>query len=135
MTSAKGLGLPVAALARRARPVLARACLALLIALSPCTNALAADNAPGGDSSAQVLQAFEQQAPAPRDDATDRMRRKVMFAIGVPLLILILITGSLGIAVGVFGKQLYLLHMLCAGLTVTLAVVHAIIGIVWFFPF
>jgi hypothetical protein len=58
-----------------------------------------------------------------------------MFGLGAPLLILLLITGSLGVAMGVYGKPVYLAHMVCAGLSVTLAIVHAIVGLVWFRPF
>ncbi len=87
-------------------------------------------------SGTQILQSFEKAAAAnPQANATDRTRRWVMFALGAPLLILLLITGSLGIAMGVFGKPVYLAHMVCAGLSVTLAIVHAIVGIVWFRPF
>jgi len=88
-------------------------------------------------SSTQILQSFEKAAAAnPQTDAaTDRARRWVMFALGAPLLILLLITGSLGIAMGVYGKPVYLAHMVFAGLSVTLAIVHAIVGIVWFRPF
>lgn len=58
-----------------------------------------------------------------------------MFLLGVPLLILLLITGALGIAMGIYGKQVFVLHMIFAGLTVTLAFVHAIVGVIWFYPF
>jgi len=87
-------------------------------------------------SGSQILQSFERAAgSAPQVDATDRTRRWVMFALGAPLLILLLATGSLGIAMGVYGKPVYLAHMVCAGLSVTLAIVHAIVGLVWFRPF
>ena len=59
----------------------------------------------------------------------------VLFMLGVPLLILLLITGALGIAMAIYGKQVFVMHMLCAGLTVTLAFVHVIVGLVWFYPF
>ncbi|WP_213035209.1 hypothetical protein [Candidatus Nitrotoga fabula] len=62
-------------------------------------------------------------------------KQMVMFFLGVPLLIMLLITGGLGIAMGIYGKQVFMLHMVSAGLTITLAFVHAILGIVWFYPF
>lgn len=87
-------------------------------------------------SGTQILQSFEHaEAPAPQVNPEDRTRRWVMFALGAPLLILLLITGSLGIAMGVYGKPVYLAHMVCAGLSVTLAIVHAVVGLVWFRPF
>ena len=58
-----------------------------------------------------------------------------MFVMGVPLLILLLVTGALGIAMGVYGKQVFVAHMVFAGLTMTLALAHAVVGIVWFYPF
>lgn len=58
-----------------------------------------------------------------------------MFFLGVSLLILLLVTGALGIAMGIYGKQVFMLHMVSAGLTITLAFVHAIVGVIWFYPF
>jgi hypothetical protein len=65
----------------------------------------------------------------------DETKRLVMFFLGVPLLILLIATVALGIAMGVYGKQVFLPHMICAGLSVTLALGHAVVGIVWFYPF
>lgn len=63
-------------------------------------------------------------------------KHRITFYMALPLLILILLTTSLGVAMGVFGKRhLYLWHMVSAGLTVTLALAHAVVGIVWFYPF
>jgi hypothetical protein len=88
------------------------------------------------DSGAKVLQSFEHDAAAnaPGDQA-DQTRRWVMFGLGAPLLVLLLATGALGVAMGVYGKPVYLAHMICAGLSITLAIVHAIVGLVWFRPF
>jgi hypothetical protein len=58
-----------------------------------------------------------------------------MFLLGVALLTLVLITGGLGIAMGVYGKQVFVAHMIFAGLSMTLAIAHAIVGIVWFYPY
>ena len=113
------------------------AAIFLLGAVTLALPASAADEPSAEASGTQILQSFEKAAaPNPQvDAATDRTRRWVMFALGAPLLILLLITGSLGIAMGVYGKPVYLAHMVCAGLSVTLAIVHAIVGIVWFRPF
>lgn len=88
-----------------------------------------------GDS--QVMQSF-----ASEDDAEtgvlkigDKRKRQVMFAMGVPLLLFIMITVGLGIAMGIFGKDVYIPHMIFAGLSLTLALGHAIVGLVWFWPF
>lgn len=66
---------------------------------------------------------------------SDQKKRIVMFLMGVPLLLFIVITAVLGIALGVYGKRVYVPHMIFAGLSVTLAIAHAVVGIVWFYPF
>ena len=65
----------------------------------------------------------------------DKKKHLIMFSMGVPLLMFILLTAGLGIAMGMYGKPVYVPHMICAGLSVTLAIAHAVVGIVWFFPF
>jgi len=117
------------------RRLLAAVGVAVMCTLSAFHATALADPAPANDG-AQVLQTFEKNAPAP-DTANpqDETRRWVMFFLGAPLLFLLLITGGLGIAMGVYGKPVYLAHMICAGLSITLAIVHAIVGMVWFRPF
>jgi hypothetical protein len=88
----------------------------------------------------QVMQAFtssqnQNQEQSDANSTEDQTKHLVMFVMGVPLLILLLITGGLGIAMGVYGKQVFVAHMICAGLSMTLAVAHAIVGLVWFNPF
>jgi hypothetical protein len=114
------------------RRLLAALTLVLVASLVPAST-LAASPPENG---ARVLQSFEAKAQAAATASdTDRTRRWVMFGLGVPLLLLVLATAALGVAMGVYGKPVYLAHMICAGLTVTLAVVHAIVGLVWFLPF
>jgi hypothetical protein len=125
--------------ARRAWRLARRWCaslgLALIMALGAGLPALAADP-PQPNDGAQVLQSFEDAKPgADARDSSDHTRRWVMFALGAPLLLMLLLTGGLGIAMGVYGKPVFLAHMVCAGLSITLAIVHAIVGIVWFRPF
>lgn len=90
-----------------------------------------------GQSNTQVMQAFTSQEPSESEivSVDDQTKRVVMFVMGVPLLILLLATGALGIAMGVYGKQVFLAHMICAGLSMTLAMAHAVVGVVWFYPF
>ncbi|MGO9592228.1 MAG: hypothetical protein ACLQFT_09170 [Steroidobacteraceae bacterium] len=86
----------------------------------------------------QILEEFGRQQPQAAARSTtiaEHERQVIMFSIGAALLLLLLSTASVGIAVGVFGKPLFLLHMILAGMTVTLALVHVIVGVVWFFPF
>jgi len=65
----------------------------------------------------------------------DQTKRVVMFSMGIPLLLLIIATVALGVAMGVYGKPVFVPHMICAGLSLTLALGHAVVGIVWFYPF
>ncbi|MEJ1958770.1 MAG: hypothetical protein WDM70_04400 [Nitrosomonadales bacterium] len=96
-----------------------------------------ADDAPQKGDSVQMMEAFDRNAPRVEDAnvLSDHKKHVVMFLMGVPLLILILITGALGIAMVVFGKQVFMMHMIFAGLTVTLALAHVVTGLVWFYPF
>lgn len=92
---------------------------------------------PKTDSATEVLSAFNKDQDKPSDIVSipDKKKRLIMFLMGVPLLIFILLTAALGIAMGMYGKPVYVPHMVCAGLSVTLAIAHAIVGIVWFYPF
>lgn len=111
--------------------------LALVLALACALPVHAEEAASPEGENAQILQAFNKQH---RDEErkkaiTDKDKQRIMFMLGVALLTLVLITGGLGIAMGLFGKQVFVPHMIFAGFSMTLAVVHAIVGIVWFFPF
>ena len=64
-----------------------------------------------------------------------KQKHQILFFMGVSLLVLILTTAYYGIAMGVYGKQVFIRHMIFAGLSVTLAVAHSVVAIVWFFPF
>jgi hypothetical protein len=93
-----------------------------------------ADN-PG---SVQILQTFDQQHQDTADANSAiplKQKHRILFYLGGALLVLVLLTGSLGIAVGIFDRPWFVWHMVAAGLTMTLAVVHAVVAMVWFFPF
>lgn len=98
--------------------------------------AFSADNPQKGES-VQMMEAFDRQNIRVEDSnvLSDHKKHVVMFLMGVPLLILILITGALGIAMGVYGKPVFVMHMVFAGLTMTLALAHVVVGLVWFYPF
>lgn len=97
----------------------------------------AEDEKANQENNSQVIQAFTSQELVESEHITieDQEKRLIMFLLGVPLLIFLLATTGLGIAMGVYGKQVFVAHMVCAGLSVTLAIAHAIVGIVWFYPF
>jgi hypothetical protein len=97
----------------------------------------AEDTSRAGDNSAQILQAFNRQHREAEHakSITDKDKQRIMFLLGVVLITLVLITGGLGIAMGLYGKPVFVAHMVFAGLSITLAIVHAIVGLVWFYPF
>ena len=66
---------------------------------------------------------------------TDERKHQILFLMGVVLLITIITTAMLGVSMVAFGKQVFLAHMIFAGVSVFLAIVHAVTAIVWFFPF
>jgi hypothetical protein len=108
----------------------------LLLAQLPLCPAGAAP--PATSNGPQILEEFGRQQPQRPARATtiaEHERQVIMFTIGTVLLVLLISTASVGIAVAAFGKPLFLLHMILAGLTVTVALVHVIVGLVWFFPF
>ena len=110
--------------------------MAILLLIFVAPVAKAAESTQKGES-VQMMEAFDRSSPRVEDAnvLSDHKKHVVMFAMGVPLLLLILITGALGVAMAVFGKQVFMLHMIFAGLTVTLALAHLVTGLVWFYPF
>ena len=99
---------------------------------------LADDAPPASSNGPQILEEFGRQQPQRPARATtiaEHERQVIMFTIGAVLLVLLISTASVGIAVAAFGKPLFLVHMILAGMTVTVAIVHVIVGLVWFFPF
>ena len=92
---------------------------------------------PQDASSAAVMEAFNQQAleNARAFELTEQDKHQILFIMGVALLVLLGATAYFGIRMGISGKDVFVQHMLCAGLTLTLAIVHAVTSIVWFFPF
>ncbi len=121
------------------RGLLSRLGLLIAMLLALCTTPLAqAEESTKPNNGTQVLEAFDRQQLERVNGASalsDHKKQVIMFIMGVPLVILLLITGGLGIAVGVFGKPLFVAHMVFAGLTMTLALAHVVVGLVWFFPF
>ncbi len=110
--------------------------LTILLVTVAVPAAKAAENIQKGES-VQMMEAFDRNSPRVEDAnvLSDHKKHVVMFIMGVPLLLLVLITGALGVAMALFGKQVFMMHMIFAGLTVTLALVHLVTGLVWFYPF
>ena len=95
------------------------------------------ENFTSEQNNSSVMQAFTSAEVTDSEIVAieDETKRLVMFLLGVPLLIMLIATVALGIAMGIYGKQVFLPHMICAGLSMTLALGHAVVGIVWFYPF
>jgi len=110
------------------------ACLLLPAAPLPAQQQEASPSGDGA-SSVEVLRAFAKQKEEQRKEFTDQEKRQIMFFMGVALLALLVATAALGIAMALYGKQVFVAHMLLAGLTVTLAIAHTVVALVWFFPF
>ncbi len=89
------------------------------------------------DDGLKVMQAFTEQEQTESDLVKIELEQKrlIMFIMGVFLLVGVIATAGLGIAMVLFGKQVFIAHMIGAGFTVFLAIVHAVTAIVWFFPF
>ena len=89
------------------------------------------------NESQQVMQGFVNKEHVVSEHVLIETRQKhqILFFMGITLLILIFATAGFGIAMAVFGKQVFVPHMICAGGTVFLAMAHAVTAIVWFFPF
>lgn len=85
----------------------------------------------------EVMQDFEQQTKAERAafELTEKDKRTILFYMGAALLVLLLATAWFGISMAMLGKEVFVAHMICAGLSLTLAIAHAVTAIVWFFPF
>lgn len=115
-----------------------RIVLSSLLLTVSLTSLVRAAETPQTANGVQILEAFDRQQANKVDAETaisDKKKQLIMFLLGIPLLLLLLSTGAVGIAMGVFGKPLFLLHMILAGLTMSLALVHVIVGLVWFYPF
>ncbi len=111
------------------------ACL-WLVALSPVCLADSAPPAPANPT--KILESFarqDAQRPAGETVIGQHEKQVIMFSIGAVLLTLLIGTATVGIAVAAFGKPLFLVHMILAGLTVTVALIHVAVGLVWFYPF
>ncbi len=88
-----------------------------------------------GHSDTAIMQQFFTPTDQDAQRISDNNRHKILFFMGIALLILLISTASLGVAMVLYKKRVYVAHMLVAGLTVTLALAHAVVAMVWFYPF
>lgn len=92
---------------------------------------------PASHTDMSVMEAFAAQQAEEGEAVkiSDQEKHRWLFIMGAALLILLLTTAALGIAMAIYGKQVFVAHMLTAGFSVTLAIAHAVAAIVWFNPF
>lgn len=111
--------------------------LASALLLNYSTAAMAEDNDQSANDAHTVLAPFIDQDKALGEAVAieDKQKHLILFYMGVSLLFLVLTTAVIGLQMAVFGKQLFVQHMISAGFTVFLALAHAVTAIVWFFPF
>ena len=85
----------------------------------------------------EVLKGFTERQDAAHGvkEIEDKRKHEILFYMGMALLVGLFVTAGLGIAMALYGKEVFLAHMLSAGFSVFLAVAHAVTAIVWFFPF
>ncbi|MDQ6955247.1 MAG: hypothetical protein Q9M20_07370 [Mariprofundaceae bacterium] len=85
--------------------------------------------------SAEVLQEFhEDLVLAPERAIATKRKHQILFWMGGALLMLVLFAAGFGIAMGIFDKDVFVWHVLSAGLATTLAIVHGVVAFVWFYP-
>jgi len=108
-------------------------CLMLFLSLP----VFAAEQQASTNSDVQVMGSFTRNEIIEGEAIriADHEKRLILFIMGLSLLILVISTAVLGVAMAIYGKQVFVAHMIVAGFTVTLAVAHAVVAIVWFFPF
>jgi len=106
------------------------------VAASADSNAtLTSEAAADIEHSADVMRQFneEKELAAERAISTNR-KHQILFWMGGALLCLVLLAAGFGVAMGIFGKEVFLWHVLSAGLATTLAIAHAVVAFVWFYP-
>lgn len=87
-------------------------------------------------SAEAVMQQFNSDDEVSPQRKIDTQRKhQILFMMGIALLVLLLTTGVLGISMVFFDKDVFLAHMIFAGLSLTLAAAHAATSIAWFWPY
>ncbi|VAW85985.1 hypothetical protein MNBD_GAMMA16-63 [hydrothermal vent metagenome] len=109
----------------------------VIFALSPTLSAQETQENRVLDSDHSVVGVFADVLKEPGEAVKieDKQKHQILFIMGVLLFVLILATATLGVRMALFGKQLFIPHMICAGATVFLSLAHAVTAIVWFYPY
>jgi len=109
--------------------------ISLLCCFLFTSTAFAADVEQSKQDDISLMQQFDTGETIAAERAiSEQSKHEILFLMGATLLFLLLTTGGLGLAMGFFEKDVFVWHMLSAGLTITLALVHAVVSFVWFYP-
>ncbi len=112
--------------------------LAILMVMGAmCSSAYAAGTSESVNTqhSSEVMQQFNEDGElAPERVIETKRKHQILFLMGGSLLILILFAAGFGIAMGIFDKDVFVWHVLSAGLATTLAIAHGVVAFVWFYP-
>lgn len=84
---------------------------------------------------AMIQQFVGEEEQSPQRRIETKRKHEILFLMGLALLVLLLATAGFGIAMAAFGKEVFVPHMILAGLSLTLAIAHAVTSIVWFWPY
>jgi hypothetical protein len=117
-------------------PVLTLLMLALpaVLVAAPSASTVATQSTESQSAEAVMQQFAGDDEVSPQRKIETERKHQILFLMGISLLVLLLITGTLGIAMVAFGKDVFLPHMIFAGLSLTLAAVHSATAIAWFWP-
>lgn len=114
-------------------------CCLTWVSFVPMSNVSYAQEPASSDSTvgAQVLEGFNaiENSRQTGNQIEIKQRHQILFIMGATLLVLLLCTTYFGVATGIYGKPLFVPHMIFAGLSVTLAIAHSVVAMVWFFPY
>ncbi|MDQ6979833.1 MAG: hypothetical protein Q9M09_06580 [Mariprofundaceae bacterium] len=109
--------------------------MCLLYLVNPLSAMAAEEVVQAQQGDISLMQQFDDaEEIAPERAISEKRKHQILFFMGASLLLLLLLTGGLGLAMGIWEKDVFVWHMLSAGLTVTLAITHAVVSFVWFYP-
>ncbi len=109
--------------------------LILFCGAAPMSGQAASAPAQQVSPEAMIQQFVGEDELSPQRRIETKRKHEILFLMGLALLVLLLATGGFGIAMAAFGKEVFVPHMILAGLSLTLAIAHAVTSIVWFWPY
>ncbi|MBL1352895.1 MAG: hypothetical protein COA61_006125 [Zetaproteobacteria bacterium] len=108
-------------------------CFMMLLPLG--ANAASSNKDAMSPQTTEIIEQFNQDVTiAPERAISTERKHQILFLMGGALLLLIFLAAGFGIAMGIFGKDVFIWHVLSAGLATTLAIAHGVVAFVWFYP-